>query len=263
MMTEQKKHRPSKVLRGIIIVLFGLTVTFILLSAVGTICVAFGAEKYDSMIPLVPYKPLYQALVVISLAAGVWGIWVVRSLVRGGSVAYRNALLVLCLGALSAGIQMGVSQLVRGSSAPVNVRFYISVFTLVVFLLLRLPPVWVRADFTQSVRGSGTKMVSTGMVLIVCGIVILAMRFWIGFTHITPEGNNWINVMELPLRVFGWGMVVGGVISLLSFASLLYRQNNASNEPVLPQRRSLVRHLNIPIHRAQRALGGVPDGTSR
>jgi len=56
-MTEQNKHRPSKVLRGIVIALFGLTVTFTLLGAVGTTCVAFGAEKYDSMIPLVPYKP--------------------------------------------------------------------------------------------------------------------------------------------------------------------------------------------------------------
>lgn len=30
-MTEQNKHRPSKVLRGIVIALFGLTVTFTLL----------------------------------------------------------------------------------------------------------------------------------------------------------------------------------------------------------------------------------------
>jgi len=132
-------------------------------------------------------KPLYQALVVISMAVGVWGIWVVRSLVRGSSVAYRNALLVLCLGALSAGIQMVVSQLLRGSSAPVNVRFYISVFTLVVFLLLRLPPLWVRADFTQSVKGSGIKMVSIGTVLIICGIVTLATRFWVGFTQSRPK----------------------------------------------------------------------------
>ena len=233
-MTEQNKHRPSKVLRGIAIALFGLAVTFTLLGAVGTTCAAFGAEKYDSMILLVPYKPLYQALVVISLAVGVWGIWIVRSLVRGGSAAYRNALLVLCLGALSAGIQMGVSQSVRGSSSPVNVRFYISVFTLVVFLLLRLPPVWVRFDFTQSVRGSGTKPASTGTVLIVCGIVTLATRFWVGSTHITPQGNNWVNVIELPLQVCGWGMVVGGVTLLLNFARLLYRQNNAPNPRTHP-----------------------------
>jgi len=138
---------------------------------------------------------------------------------------------------------MGVSQLVRGSSAPVNVRFYISVFTLVVFFLLRLPPVWVRVDFTQSVRKKATKTISTGTVLIVCGIVILVTRFWVGFTHTTPEGNNWIDVMELPLLVCGWVMVLGGVISLLNFARLYYRQNISPIEPALPQRRSLVRHL--------------------
>ena len=195
------------------------------------------------MIPLVPYKPLYQVLVFVSLATGMWGICVARSLVRGSSVAYRNALLVLILGTLSAGIQMGVSQLVRGSSAPVNVRFYISIFTLIMFLLLRLSPIWVHVDFAQSVRKKAVKTIASGTILIVCGIVILATRFWVGFTHTTPAGNNWIDIMELPLRVCGWGLVLTGVISILNFALSLYRQNILSVEPPLTQHRTVAKHL--------------------
>jgi len=66
----------------------------------------------------------------------------------------------------------------------------------------------------------------------------------LGWFHaITPEGNNWVNVMELPLRVCGWGMVIGGVILLLNFASLLYKQNNVPDKSLL-QLRFLVRHLD-------------------
>ena len=69
-MTEQnKRDRPktpqgAKALRGVAITLMGLTLVFTLLGGVGTTCVALGAEKYDSMALLVPYKPLYQ----------VWGV---------------------------------------------------------------------------------------------------------------------------------------------------------------------------------------------
>ena len=76
-MTEQnKRYRPktpqgAKALRGVAITLMGLTLVFTLLGGVGTTCVALGAEKYDSMALLVPYKPLYQVLVVVSLTVGV------------------------------------------------------------------------------------------------------------------------------------------------------------------------------------------------
>lgn len=215
-MAEENKRKPSKFLRGIVVTLMGLTVVFTLLAGAGTTCVAFGAEKYDSMVSLVPYKPLYQAFVVVSLAVGIWGIPVTISLVRGGKKAYRNALLVLFLGALTAGIQMVVSQTVRGSSAPVNMRFYLTAFTLVVFLLLRLPPLWERVDFTQSMKGESSKGISAGTVLIVCGIVTLTTPIWAGPTHLSASGSNWVYVLHLPLQVGGWGMVLAGIVLLFA-----------------------------------------------
>jgi hypothetical protein len=214
-MVEQQKRRPSKVLRGIAVTLMGMAVVLTLLGGVGTTCVAFGAEDYSSMVSLVPYKPLYQALVIVSLAVGIWGIAVTISLLRGRVTAYRDALLVLFIGALSAGVQMVVSQTVRGASAPVNVRFYVTAFTLVVFLLLRLPPLWERIDFTQSINGGGSKAASAGTALIVSSIVTLTIPVWAGPSHMLPSGDNWADVLAIPLQVSGWGMMLTGVVLLL------------------------------------------------
>ena len=167
------------------------------------------------MAALVPYKTLYQAFVVLSLVVGIWGIPVTVSLVRGGAKAYRNALLVLIIGALSGGIQMVVSQRVRGSSAPVNIRFYVTAFTLVVFLLLRLPLLWKRVDFSQSMRGDGTKAASAGTALVVCAVITLTTSIWAGPTHTSPTGYNWVHVLQVPLGMAGWVMMLAGATLLL------------------------------------------------
>jgi len=202
-MSESKK--PLKFLRGVAVVLMSLTVFFTLVGGAGTTCVAFGAEKYEGMEALIPYKLLYQVLVVLSLAAGIWGIPVIVSLVRGGQHAYRNALLVLLAGAVTSGIQMTVSQLVRGASAPANVRFYITAFTLVVFLLLRLPSIRNRLDFSQPFRGG--KSSAGGAALIVCGVLALTPSIWAGPTHLPA----WIDVLRMPLMLGGGALLLGGV----------------------------------------------------
>jgi hypothetical protein len=214
-MTEQNGRRPSKALRGIAVTLMGLVVAITLLAGVGTTCVAFGAENFDSMVALVPYKPLYQALVIISLAVGIWGIPVTVSLVRGGQAAYRNALIVLLLGAISAGIQMGVSQSVRGGSAPINMRFFATLFVMAVFLVLRLPPAWQRVDFSQPMKG-GSSGASAGSALAACGFITLATPLWAGPTHLSSTGENWIRVLQAPLMAGGSVMLLAGVALLLA-----------------------------------------------
>lgn len=202
--------KPAKVLRGIVIALMGLTVLFTLLGGAGTTCVALGAENYEGMEALVPYKPLYQALVVLSLAAGVWGILVTVSLVRGGATAYRDALLMLFAGAVTAGVQVGASQALRGASAPANVRLYLTAFTLAIFLLLRLPPLRERLDFSQPFKGG--KAAAGGTVLMVCGVVTLTTPLWAGPTHLT----TWLDVFRTQLIIGGWGMILAGTGLLLT-----------------------------------------------
>ncbi|MGC9349575.1 MAG: hypothetical protein ACP5JG_15670 [Anaerolineae bacterium] len=208
-----KPKKPLKLIRGIAVVFMGLTVFFTLVGGAGTTCVAFGAEKYESMTALVPYKPLYQALVVLSLATGIWGIPVTIALMRGGEHAYRNALLVLLAGAVTSGVQMAVSQIVRGASAPVNVRFYITAFTLAVFLLLRLPPIRERLDFRQPFRGG--KSSAGGAALIVCGFFALTTYSWTAPTHLPV----WIDVLRGPLMLGGGALILSGLSLWISVIS--------------------------------------------
>ena len=201
-----ENQRPSGLLRSLAILLMALTVLFTLMGGIGTTCVAFGAEKYTSMLGLVPYKPLYQILVFVSIVAGVWGIIIMRNLVRGGAKLYRNALLMLITGAVTSGIQTAVSQAVRGSSAPVNVRFAITAFTLIVFLLFRLPPLWNKLQFTQSM-GKGAKDRASGAALMICSIITLSTYYWTQSSHLAA----WIDVIRMPLLVGGWTLAVTGI----------------------------------------------------
>ena len=206
-MSENK--RPSSVLRSIAIILMALAVLFTLMGGIGTTCVAFGAEKYESMKGLVPYKLLYQALVFISIAAGIWGIFIIVNLIRGGVKLYRNAILMLIIGAVTSGIQTAVSQAVRGSSAPVNLRFGITIFTLLVFLVFRLPPLWDRMRFTQSMKKGSSKS-AAGTALIVSGFFTLTTYYWTGPTHLTA----WIDVIRMPLLVGGCTLAFSGIALL-------------------------------------------------
>ncbi|MGC9520837.1 MAG: hypothetical protein ACP5HG_03015 [Anaerolineae bacterium] len=199
--------QPSKFGRIFALVLMGLTVFFTLTGGIGTTCVALGAEKYESMAGLVPYKPLYQALVVISIAVGIWGIPVMVSLVRGGRHAYRNALIVLIVGGVTAGIQTAVSQSVRGSSAPANVRFAVTLLTLIVFLLFRLPPLWRRMRFDQPLKGESAKTAG-GAALIVCGLLTLSSPAWVAQTHL----ESWISNARIPLIAIGTALTISGLM---------------------------------------------------
>lgn len=203
--------KPSKFLRITALLLLALTVLMTVMGGAGTTCVAFGAEKYDSMVGLIPYKPLYQVLVFVSLATGGWGIMLLVALVKGGKTVYRNVIINLILGAVASGIQTFVSQTVRGSSAPVNMRFGITIVTLAVFLLFRIPGLWRKMDFTQAIKG-GSKSFGAGMTSMLCGIVILTSDSWVGMTHL----QSWVDVLRWPINIGGWGLLLGGAVLLAS-----------------------------------------------
>ncbi|MBN1249811.1 MAG: hypothetical protein JXC32_19265 [Anaerolineae bacterium] len=203
------QQSPSKLGRIIALVLMGLTVFFTLMGGIGTTCVALGAEKYDSMAGLVPYKPLYQLIVVLSIAVGIWGIPVMIALVRGGNHAHRNALIVLGVGAVTSGVQTAVSQAVRGSSAPANVRFAVTLVTLIVFLIFRLPGLWRRMRFDEPLRGQSAKTAG-GVALAVCGSVTLFSPVWVTQTHLSA----WLLGLRIPLIVTGLVLLAVGTALL-------------------------------------------------
>jgi hypothetical protein len=211
----EKPSKVGKLLRVIGIILMGITAGFYLLGGIGTTCVALGAEKYDSMAGIVPYKWLYQLFVITTVIVAIFAIRATVQLVRGKPNGYRNALIILVVGLVLNTIHMYASQTLRGDSAPVNVIVYFNIFTLVIFLIFRIPGIWEKTGFDKPgdkiETGSGA-----GIAMILAGVLFLTVHLWAGPTH-TWGGINYADAWHTQLTVVGWGLILsGGIITLSS-----------------------------------------------
>ncbi len=191
------------------IILLVLTVLIPLLGGAGTTCAAFNPEAYESMAPLIPYRWLYQVLVVTKLAAAAYGIGATYGFIKSQRPFFRRTLIFLVVGLILAGIQMTVSNHLRGKSAPTNVRFYLTAFTLLVLLLYR----WSAAR--QGIPGDGTAddpgaPAGTGIGLSLGGLLVLSTPLWAGPSHVL-EGQNWVYVLRTPLLLGGILLVLVGL----------------------------------------------------
>ena len=209
-MTSQQPSTLGKIIRIVAIVLFAFTTFFNLMGGIGTSCVALNPTRWSpSMAKLAPYQWLYILLMVTATVVAIWGIFVTTALARGKQHAYRNALIVLALSALAAGVQTYASIALRGKGAPQNMRFYITLFTLVVFLILRLPPIW---KLIGGFRRGGDAATTVGLAAFVSGLLVLTTLLWATPTHIGPDGANWVNVLRLPLLAGGSLLAFGGAV---------------------------------------------------
>lgn len=204
----------TKLLRSLGIILLAITAVFTFLGGIGTSCVAFRAEEFgENMARLVPVKPIFQVLVVVSIAAALFGIYATILLGRNQRRAYLYALLFLVIGLAASGIQLYYSATLRGSTAPNNVRFYLTAITLLVFMLFRLPGIWQKSGFEG--KNINSKQSDSdnpaGLVLFICGLVIITTPLWAAPTHIIG-GINTVSLLSLPLLFLGGGMVTAGVL---------------------------------------------------
>jgi hypothetical protein len=205
-----------KIIRICAIVLMGLTVAFTLLGGIGSTCAAFLTENFAAMSPLLPYKWLYQLLVIVSVAIGLWGIRALAGLVKGKVWAYRETMLVLVLGGLTALIQIIASRSLRGASMPTDVRFYTTLLTLFLFLILRIPGIWEKVNFYHQ-KGNTTDMAG-GLAAISLGMMILTVHLWAGPSH-TFNGFNYSDVWSFPLTGVGWALTIFGAALVARSAS--------------------------------------------
>lgn len=219
--------KTGKILKTGAILLLGITAAMNLLGGAGTSCVAFSNEVGYRMAfkELMDVRWIYQALVVTTVIVGILGIWATTRLVRGGSSVFRNALIVLVVGTILGGIQYFTSMELRGKAAPANVKFYLNLFTLLVFLVLLLPGIRGKIDFTSRGGGKAEKTASTGMAAIVIGIIILTVFEWAAPSH-TLNGENWVYVFYTPLMISGTAFLAGGLGALIwSVVSLVNPKN--------------------------------------
>ncbi|MGC8779406.1 MAG: hypothetical protein ACP5UQ_00915 [Anaerolineae bacterium] len=211
----------GRILRTIAIVLLALATTFNLLGGIGTACVALNPTRWGpEMAKLAQAQWLYILLMGAAIAVSLWGIAATIALARGGTVAYRNALIVLAVSALIAGVQTFVSIALRGKGAPQNMRFYFTTLVVIVFLLLRLPPLWKRiGGFAAGDRGGFAP--PTGLAVFWSGLLVLTTPLWATPTHIGPDGARWVNVLRTPL------LLVGALLALAGAGLLLWANRRA------------------------------------
>jgi len=205
----------GRILRIIAIILMAAATTFNLLGGIGTFCVASNPTAWGpAMAKLASYQWLYILLMVSAIVVSAWGIAVTIALARGKPNAYRDALIVLGVSMLLAGVQTFVSIALRGKGAPQNMRFYLTTLVLILFLLLRLPPIWkLIGGFAPS--GRGDFATPAGLAAFWGGLIALTTPLWAGPTHIGPDGAQWVTVIRTPLLLGGALVMLVGIYILV------------------------------------------------
>lgn len=203
----------AKFLRFIGILLMGLTGGFTLLGGIGTTCAALFPTKYESMTALAPFQWLYILFVITGIAIGLWGIWATIKLVKGTSDSYMMSLQALIAGVLIGGIHIYMSQMLRGKSMPVDAVVYTTVFTLAVFLMLRIPFIWQGVDFSKG--NTKSNLPAGGASAIMLGVMTLTIQYTMGSTH-TWGGVNYADAFNTSMMGIGIGLLLLGAGLLIS-----------------------------------------------
>lgn len=201
----------AKTLRIIGIVAMSLTAVVTLAGGAGTTCVALNPTGYgDRFAGIAPFQWLYLAFVVVTIALGVLGVRAGVLLARGARSAYRDALIALLGGALVGIIHIVASRSLRGGSMPVDAVVYVTVVTLAIFLLFRIPGIWQGVNFAQAARDKGTGRHAAAIALWATGLLALTIQFPMAPTH-TIDGVNYADVWHVALTLIGAALILSGV----------------------------------------------------
>jgi hypothetical protein len=207
----------AKFLRFIGILLMGLTGGLTLLGGIGTTCAALFPTNYESMAALAPFQWLYILFVLFGIALGVMGIRATIMLVKGATKAYDEAVGVLLAGAVIGFMHIMASRALRGASMPVDAVVYITVLTLVIFLLFRIPFLWQGVDFTKG--KTKDNLPAGGAAAIMLGILTLTIQYTMASTH-TWGGVNYADVFNASMTGMGVGLLLLGAGIFISAAVL-------------------------------------------
>ncbi len=222
--------KTGKTFRIAAIVMMGLTAAMNILGGIGTTCAAFGLTKGYRMAfaaLLKDHQWLYQTFVFVTTIIGLFGVWAVLRLLKGKSNAYRDTLIILVVGTMVNGYHYYMSQTLRGKAAPANVVFYFNAFTLLIFLLIKLPGLRERVSFDEP---GGEEDVAGGLTAFIAGMLTLTTALWIGPSHM-PEGVNWTLALEVPLTLVGGALALGGLGKLVAVGLKLMAPEKTSAEP--------------------------------
>ena len=214
-MEREKMKGSMKALRVFAILMLGMTAAMNLLGGVGTYCAAFSNNVGYRMAfkAIMDYRWIYQIVMVTTIPTGLAGIMALVKLIKGKSDAIRFSMIVLIIGVFLGGTQFFTSLILRGAATPANVKFYINLATLILFVIIQLPGIKEQIGFTNPSEQS-EKNAAGGLVAFLVGITTLTIFSWAGPSH-TFFGENWVFVFEWPLIVIGTVLIVGGFLTVL------------------------------------------------
>jgi hypothetical protein len=208
---------PAKTLRFIGIVLMALTAGFTLLGGIGTSCVAINPTGFgENMAPLAKFQWLYILFVLLGIAIGVYGIRSTIMLVKGVDKSYRDALYVLIAGVLVGFIHIYVSRMLRGKSMPVDAVVYTTLFTLILFLLFRIPYIWNGVNFSKG--SDKSNHIAGGTAAILLGLFILTIQYTMASTH-TWSNINYADAFNMIMSLIGSAIVLSGTGYLIRLSN--------------------------------------------
>ncbi len=213
----QKTKWWGKTLRVLGIILMGITSVFTLMAGIGTTCVAVAAKNFGSkMAPIAPYSWLYILFVLLTTAIGVYMVKALISLIKKKPQGYRESVVSLILGIIIGVIHMLVSRSLRGSSMPTDGVVYVTVLTLIVFAIFKIPGIWHELHL-DGTKPDDINRTAAAFTLLLCGIAVLTAPIWGASTHIFAEGGqNWANAWPTQMNMIGILLLFSGIFTLVS-----------------------------------------------
>jgi hypothetical protein len=118
------------------------------------------------------------------------------------------SILVLVAGTVIGGFHIYMSRLLRGKSMPVDAVVYMTLLTLVVFLLFRIPFLWQGVNFDKA--DGKTNRMAAGTASILLGIMTLTIQYTMSSTH-TWNGVNYANAFNLLMTSATLGLFMLGI----------------------------------------------------
>lgn len=200
------------ILRIVAIVFMGLTAAMNILGGAGTVCAAFLTEQFPPMLPLLEYQWLYQIIMIVTIGLGLGGVWATISLIKGKPRIHRDAIILLAAGTVVGAVQVVASLILRGKAVPANMKLYANGVTLILFLLLRLPGIRKRVNFSSE-KNQPARNLASGLMAIICGGLVFSTSIWVGASHVY-QGMNWVGVLRVPLFISGAALLIFGASRL-------------------------------------------------
>lgn len=203
----------AKALRFVCTLLLSISALFNIAGGVGTTCVALNPTGYDGMFDTIArVQWLYILFVIVTTAFGVMMVRAVILLIKGRPNGYRYTLISLT-GALAVGIVHIISsRILRGNSMPVDGVVYATLLTFLIFLIIRIPGIWIVIEFTKTNKNENN--LAGGATAIVVGILSLTIQHLVASTH-TINGINYADAFHFTTTGIGYLLLIIGSISIL------------------------------------------------